>query len=176
MVFPPLHALFEPVSDISYMCQCFMSPRSDLCELSTVQVKQRANECIMALDKLTQINSGMPVHNVLQTQFDWTALQVNLETSSWQQWRPGIVQNRNGWQAERSQTGLKTFCFFNELFRNSTGSCGFGCQNSMDLCKVAAMGHSFGGATVIESLCKEVKFKYEIKTNKQKTSDVSITL
>lgn len=47
--------------------------------VSTVhlQVKQRANECIMALDKLTQINSGVPVHNVLQTQFDWTTLQVN---------------------------------------------------------------------------------------------------
>lgn len=74
--------------------------------LRNKQVKQRANECIMALDKLTQINSGVPVHNVLQTQFDWTTL-----------------------------------------------------QNSMDLCKVAAMGHSFGGATVIESLNKEVKFK-----------------
>lgn len=35
-------------------------------------------------------------------------------------------------------------------------------QNSMDLCRIAAMGHSFGGATVIETLCKEVKFKYEI--------------
>lgn len=32
----------------------------------------------MALDKLTQINSGTPVHNVLQTQFDWTALEVTL--------------------------------------------------------------------------------------------------
>lgn len=33
-------------------------------------------------------------------------------------------------------------------------------QNSMDLCKTAIVGHSFGGATVIEALCKEVKFKY----------------
>lgn len=33
-------------------------------------------------------------------------------------------------------------------------------QNSMDLCKTAIIGHSFGGATVIEALCKEVKFKY----------------
>lgn len=30
----------------------------------------------MALDKLTQINSGTPMQNVLQTQFDWMTLQV----------------------------------------------------------------------------------------------------
>lgn len=45
------------------------------------QVKQRADECILALDKLTQINSGTPVHNVLQTQFDWTTLEVTLTSS-----------------------------------------------------------------------------------------------
>ncbi|XP_022625301.1 platelet-activating factor acetylhydrolase isoform X1 [Seriola dumerili] len=70
------------------------------------QVKQRADECILALDKLTKINSGIQVQNVLQTQFDWATL-----------------------------------------------------ENSMDLCRVAVMGHSFGGATVIEALCKEVIFK-----------------
>ncbi|XP_072218571.1 platelet-activating factor acetylhydrolase isoform X2 [Leuresthes tenuis] len=70
------------------------------------QVKQRASECILALNKLTEINSGVPVQNVLQTQFDWTTL-----------------------------------------------------ENSMDLCKIAVVGHSFGGATVVEALCKEVKFK-----------------
>uniref|UniRef100_A0A8C2IMC6 Platelet-activating factor acetylhydrolase n=1 Tax=Cyprinus carpio TaxID=7962 RepID=A0A8C2IMC6_CYPCA len=32
-------------------------------------------------------------------------------------------------------------------------------ENSMDLCRIAIMGHSFGGATVIECLCKDVKFK-----------------
>lgn len=74
--------------------------------LRNKQVKQRADECILALDKLTEINSGIAVHNVLQTRFDWTTL-----------------------------------------------------ENSMDLCRTAAMGHSFGGATVIEALCKEVKFK-----------------
>ncbi|XP_041814409.1 platelet-activating factor acetylhydrolase isoform X1 [Chelmon rostratus] len=74
--------------------------------LRNKQVKQRADECILALDRLTEINSGIPVQNVLQTQFDWTTL-----------------------------------------------------ENSMDLCRIAAMGHSFGGATVIEALCKEVKFK-----------------
>lgn len=74
--------------------------------LRSKQVKQRADECILALDKLTEINSGKNVQNVLQTQFDWTTL-----------------------------------------------------ENSMDLCRIAAMGHSFGGATVIEALCKEVKFK-----------------
>ncbi|XP_060947628.1 platelet-activating factor acetylhydrolase isoform X1 [Limanda limanda] len=74
--------------------------------LRNKQVKQRADECIRALDKLTEINSGIEVHNVLQSQFDWTTL-----------------------------------------------------ENSMDLCRIAAIGHSFGGATVIETLCKEVKFK-----------------
>ncbi|KAF3702603.1 Platelet-activating factor acetylhydrolase [Channa argus] len=74
--------------------------------LRNKQVKQRADECILALDKLTEINSGTPVQNVLKTQFDWTTL-----------------------------------------------------ENSMDLCKIAVMGHSFGGATAIEALCKEVKFK-----------------
>uniref|UniRef100_A0A7N6AU96 Platelet-activating factor acetylhydrolase n=1 Tax=Anabas testudineus TaxID=64144 RepID=A0A7N6AU96_ANATE len=38
-------------------------------------------------------------------------------------------------------------------------SCLLGQQNSMDLCRIAVMGHSFGGATAIEALCKEVKFK-----------------
>ncbi|KAM6965243.1 platelet-activating factor acetylhydrolase [Aplochiton taeniatus] len=70
------------------------------------QVKHRADECIRALDKLIDINSGKTVENVLQADFDWTTL-----------------------------------------------------ENSMDLCRIAVMGHSFGGATVIESLCKEVKFK-----------------
>ncbi|KAM4529312.1 platelet-activating factor acetylhydrolase [Fundulus diaphanus] len=74
--------------------------------LRNKQVKQRADECIMALDKLTEINSGVAVQNVLQTQFDWTTL-----------------------------------------------------QNCMDLCRTAVMGHSFGGATTVEALCKEVKFK-----------------
>lgn len=74
--------------------------------LRNKQVKQRADECILALDKLTEINSGRAVQNVLQTKFDWTTL-----------------------------------------------------ENSMDLCRIAAMGHSFGGATVVEALCKEVKFK-----------------
>ncbi|KAJ8397657.1 hypothetical protein AAFF_G00436560 [Aldrovandia affinis] len=74
--------------------------------LRNKQVKQRADECIRALDILTEINSGIPVTNVLQSQFDWTTL-----------------------------------------------------ENSMDMCRMAIMGHSFGGATVIESLCKELKFK-----------------
>ncbi|KAG8011123.1 Platelet-activating factor acetylhydrolase, partial [Nibea albiflora] len=74
--------------------------------LRNKQVKQRADECILALDTLIKINSGIPVQNVLKTQFDWTTL-----------------------------------------------------ENSMDMCRIAAVGHSFGGATVIEALCKEVKFK-----------------
>lgn len=74
--------------------------------LRNKQVKQRADECILALDKLTEINSGISVQNVLETHFDWSTL-----------------------------------------------------TNSMDLCRIAVMGHSFGGATVIEALCKEVKFK-----------------
>nr|XP_006626068.1 PREDICTED: platelet-activating factor acetylhydrolase isoform X1 [Lepisosteus oculatus] len=74
--------------------------------LRNKQVQQRANECIKALNLLTNINAGEPVTNALQLQFDWSRL-----------------------------------------------------KGSMDLCKTAVMGHSFGGATVIESLCKEPKFK-----------------
>lgn len=29
----------------------------------------------------------------------------------------------------------------------------------MDLCRIAIMGHSFGGATVVKALSKEEKFK-----------------
>uniref|UniRef100_A0A8C6THU3 Platelet-activating factor acetylhydrolase n=1 Tax=Neogobius melanostomus TaxID=47308 RepID=A0A8C6THU3_9GOBI len=74
--------------------------------LRNKQVKQRADECILALERLEEINLGRPLQNVLKTQFDWTTL-----------------------------------------------------ENSMDLCSIAVMGHSFGGATAIEALCKEVKFK-----------------
>ncbi|KAF4082415.1 hypothetical protein AMELA_G00151560 [Ameiurus melas] len=70
------------------------------------QVKQRADECIRALDLLIDINSGKSVENILLSEFDWSKL-----------------------------------------------------KNCMDLCRIAVMGHSFGGATVIECLCKEVKFK-----------------
>uniref|UniRef100_A0A8C7SN67 Platelet-activating factor acetylhydrolase n=1 Tax=Oncorhynchus mykiss TaxID=8022 RepID=A0A8C7SN67_ONCMY len=74
--------------------------------LRNKQVKQRADECIKALDTLIQINAGKNMENVLQTEFDWTTL-----------------------------------------------------ENSMDLCRIAVMGHSFGGATVVEALCKDVNFK-----------------
>lgn len=30
----------------------------------------------------------------------------------------------------------------------------------MDLCRIAIMGHSFGGATVVKALSKEERFKY----------------
>ncbi|XP_073712323.1 platelet-activating factor acetylhydrolase [Misgurnus anguillicaudatus] len=74
--------------------------------LRNKQVKQRADECIRALNILFDINSGTTVKNVLQSTFDLSTM-----------------------------------------------------RNSMDLCRIAVMGHSFGGATVIECLCKEVKFK-----------------
>uniref|UniRef100_A0AAY5KHM1 Platelet-activating factor acetylhydrolase n=1 Tax=Esox lucius TaxID=8010 RepID=A0AAY5KHM1_ESOLU len=67
--------------------------------LRNSQVKKRADECIAALERLIEINSGKKMENVLQTKFDWTTL-----------------------------------------------------ENSMDLCRIAVMGHSFGGATVIEAL------------------------
>lgn len=74
--------------------------------LRNKQVKQRADECIRALDLLFDINAGKSVENVLESEFDFTTL-----------------------------------------------------QDGLDLCRIAIMGHSFGGATVIECLCKEVKFK-----------------
>ncbi|CAJ0600672.1 unnamed protein product, partial [Cylicocyclus nassatus] len=73
--------------------------------LRNKQVKQRADECIRALDLLFDINAGKSVENVLESEFDFTTL-----------------------------------------------------ENGMDLCRIAIMGHSFGGATVIECLCKEVRF------------------
>ncbi|MGH0135258.1 UNVERIFIED_CONTAM: hypothetical protein FKN15_056083 [Acipenser sinensis] len=74
--------------------------------LRNQQVQQRANECIGALNLLTDINAGQSVNNVLDLHFDWSKL-----------------------------------------------------RDSMDLCRTAIMGHSFGGATVIQSLCRETKFK-----------------
>ncbi|XP_077443858.1 platelet-activating factor acetylhydrolase isoform X2 [Stigmatopora argus] len=74
--------------------------------LRNQQVQQRAEECILALHKLADINSGVPVQNVLHTEFDWKTL-----------------------------------------------------KDCIDLDKVAVMGHSFGGATAIEVLAKEKKFK-----------------
>ncbi|XP_067840410.1 platelet-activating factor acetylhydrolase [Heptranchias perlo] len=70
-----------------------------------VQVHQRSEECIRALNLLTDINMGKPVHNVLPLDFDFTKM-----------------------------------------------------KDCLDLCKVAIMGHSFGGATVIDSLSKELRF------------------
>lgn len=96
-----------------------------------------------------------------------------LETSSRQQW----VCAEQKWLIRRFLSNRsQDILFFHYVFCNSLIRffcyLGFGCQNSMDLCKVAAMGHSFGGATVIESLCKEVKFKYEIKKNSDKQKNL----
>uniref|UniRef100_A0A8C2DYU6 Platelet-activating factor acetylhydrolase n=1 Tax=Cyprinus carpio TaxID=7962 RepID=A0A8C2DYU6_CYPCA len=91
---------------LSVGLNCLCSMRTNTISFM-FQVKQRADECIRALDTLFDINSGKSVANVLQCDFDF----------------------------------LPAF------------------QNSMDLCRIAIMGHSFGGATVIECLCKEVKFK-----------------
>ncbi|XP_060773353.1 platelet-activating factor acetylhydrolase isoform X2 [Neoarius graeffei] len=100
---------FRPVSDnLVEEWMYYRPPKTGESEflLRNNQVKQRADECIKALDLLININSGKHVENVLLSEFDWSKL-----------------------------------------------------KNSMDLCRIAVMGHSFGGATVIECLCKEVKFK-----------------
>ncbi|XP_017311768.1 platelet-activating factor acetylhydrolase [Ictalurus punctatus] len=100
---------FRPVSDNLVEEWMYYRPlktgESELL-LRSNQVKQRADECIRALDLLIDINSGKSVENVLLSEFDWSKL-----------------------------------------------------KNCMDMCRIAVMGHSFGGATVIECLCKEVKFK-----------------
>nr|XP_014348591.1 PREDICTED: platelet-activating factor acetylhydrolase isoform X2 [Latimeria chalumnae] len=70
------------------------------------QVQQRADECIEALNLITDINSGKQVKNSLPLEFDWTTL-----------------------------------------------------KDCIDLCKVAIMGHSFGGATVVQSLSKDTRFR-----------------
>lgn len=46
------------------------------------QVKLRADECIQALNKLIEINSGAAVQNALKTQFDWTTLEVTVKGAS----------------------------------------------------------------------------------------------
>lgn len=105
------------------------------------QVKQRADECIRALDLLFDINSGKSVENVLQCDFDLSTMEVSNNTFS-------------------TNNKIINCCI---IFRNSEVLMTMGLpafQNSMDLCRIAIMGHSFGGATVIESLCKDVKFKY----------------
>ncbi|XP_067879128.1 platelet-activating factor acetylhydrolase isoform X2 [Heterodontus francisci] len=78
---------------------------TSLARLPTYGVHQRAEECIRALNLLTDINMGKPFHNVFPLNFDFTKM-----------------------------------------------------KDSLDLHKVAIMGHSFGGATVIDSLSKELRF------------------
>ncbi|XP_017575673.1 platelet-activating factor acetylhydrolase [Pygocentrus nattereri] len=104
-----VHQNFRPISnnlEEEWMYYRALKPGELEFPLRNRQVKQRADECIRALNLLIDINAGKSVENVLQSTFDWTTL-----------------------------------------------------ENCMDLCRIAIMGHSFGGATVIECLCKEVKFK-----------------
>lgn len=108
------------------------------------QVKQRADECIRALDILFDINSGKSVENVLQCDFDLSTMEVNIIISLNS---VSLVQIKNC-----------SVIFFNSGVLMTMSLLAF--QNSMDLCRIAIMGHSFGGATVIECLCKDVKFKY----------------
>uniref|UniRef100_A0A8D0HSH9 Platelet-activating factor acetylhydrolase n=1 Tax=Sphenodon punctatus TaxID=8508 RepID=A0A8D0HSH9_SPHPU len=74
-----------------------------------LQVQQRADECIRALNLILGINSGKQMVNVLRLNFDWTLL-----------------------------------------------------KDSIDLNRIAMMGHSFGAATAIETLSKEARFKCAI--------------
>ncbi|KAM3849323.1 platelet-activating factor acetylhydrolase-like [Diretmus argenteus] len=66
--------------------------------LRNKQVKQRADECIQALDKLIEINSGISVQNVLQTQFDWTTLELLVDAEP--------VSNRNNLKLIGSECGI----------------------------------------------------------------------
>uniref|UniRef100_A0A672NJS1 Platelet-activating factor acetylhydrolase n=1 Tax=Sinocyclocheilus grahami TaxID=75366 RepID=A0A672NJS1_SINGR len=105
----PSCGIAKPVSDNLeevWMYYRPLKPSEIEFPLRNKQVKQRADECIRALDILFDINSGKSVENVLQCDFDLSTM-----------------------------------------------------ENSMDLCRIAIMGHSFGGATVIECLCKDVKLK-----------------
>ncbi|XP_041043224.1 platelet-activating factor acetylhydrolase isoform X4 [Carcharodon carcharias] len=74
--------------------------------LRNVQVHQRAEECIKALNLLTDINMGKPVHNIFPLKFDFIKM-----------------------------------------------------KDTLDLQKVTIMGHSFGGATVIDALSKDHRFQ-----------------
>ncbi|XP_054841108.1 platelet-activating factor acetylhydrolase [Eublepharis macularius] len=71
-----------------------------------LQVQQRAEECIRALNLLLDVNSGKQVANLLPMSFDWTPV-----------------------------------------------------KDSIDVHRIAVMGHSFGAATAIETLSKDARFK-----------------
>lgn len=125
-----------PLKELSVCAPC------KLIKFPLFQVKQRADECIRALDILFDINSGKSVENVLQCDFDLSTMEVNITISLNS---IGLVKIENC-----------SILFCRVLMTMSLPAF----QNSMDLCRIAIMGHSFGGATVIECLCKDVKFKY----------------
>lgn len=57
------------LSDNSFHCS---APTS-----LSLQVQQRAQECIKALNLILKINSGEEVTNVLHSDFDWNSLKVS---------------------------------------------------------------------------------------------------
>lgn len=77
-------------------------------------MKQRADECIRALDLLVDINAGKAVQNVLLSEFDWSTLKVILRGLICQNVVKVVLAAGKGVCAYST---LQYFvCFFTELY------------------------------------------------------------
>ncbi|KAM9316387.1 platelet-activating factor acetylhydrolase [Gastrophryne carolinensis] len=71
----------EPCSSLEevWMYNNVPKPGVDEFPLRFKQVKQRAEECIRALDLMLDINAGRPVTNTLHSDFDWLLLKDSMD-------------------------------------------------------------------------------------------------